>query len=269
MSDIERQEISSPQPDYVSRRIVEYLRLVRGGSRLEELASNNLEAQQELEQLRYEATTDTLTRLPHRGFFFRYLLPALEARGVRKCRCLKTDLANLKDFNRTDIWGDDGGDAVVAATATILKALAEEFGATPIRFHGDTFILVFEGLPGISKVVDAGASYLRQVDREALVQGRVLNQPLKDYSKDPPTGIKLSREGLQGLEAIADGQYADLLLPTRATFTVLTLDLTQGDKQIKAALQAADERCTHKKKLMMAELRKKYPDGFNYLLRKE
>lgn len=268
MNGAERQE-SSPQPDYVSQKVLEYIRLVKGESRLEELAIADLEARQELAELRHEVTADGLTRLPDRRFFFRYLLPGLRAKGLKKCRCLRLDLANLKDFNRTDIWGDDGGDAVVAATSVILKALAEEFSAIPVRFHGDTFMLVFEGLPGVSKVVSGGARHLQQVDGEALIQGKVLGRSLKDYSEDPPGDIRLSRDGLQKLKALADGQYADLLLPVRTTFTILSLDPSQDHKQIKSVLQAADDRCSKKKKIKMRQLKKEYPKGFPHLLRKE
>ena len=290
MRNIERYE-QSPPADYVFGRIVEFVSLAKETNPnalakkdediltkltphlppklAEEVRLHFLMRQKNDKELILAEATDALTQLPDRRFFFRYLLPGLKKKGVNTCFCIRIDLASLKDFNRSEIWGDNGGDAVIAATSNILKELAERFNGVPIRFHGDTFMLVFETRPRkLNKIVSDGVNYFQQVDAEALIRGSVLNKPLIDYSEDPPLQIKLPRSGYQKLLEIADGEYAKILLPVKTAFTTLSLDLTYNNEYIKSALQEADNRCKLKKERLMEQLRERYPKGVHHLLRR-
>lgn len=109
-------------------------------------------------QVEHAADHDYLTGLPNRRYFDRRLADLCEPEGQRNLAILHIDLDNFKSIN--DTYGHAAGDAVLIATAHILRSVAPT-GSFASRVGGDEFILI---LPDFTSV-DAAMALARSLTR--------------------------------------------------------------------------------------------------------
>ena len=111
---------------------------LRSGQRVLELQASLLEAQ---EALRHHATTDHLTGLWNRRIILEQLDHELN-RARRDHGSLSIGMVDLDHFKMVnDTWGHPAGDAVLRATAGMLKACVRQYDGVG-RFGGEEFLLV-------------------------------------------------------------------------------------------------------------------------------
>ncbi|MBC7897353.1 MAG: diguanylate cyclase [Cytophagaceae bacterium] len=114
---------------------------LRSGQRVLELQASLLEAQ---EALVHHATIDHLTGLINR----RMILEQLEHQLNRERRIHGSVSIGLVDIDHfkmvNDTWGHPAGDAVLRATAGMLRASVREYDGVG-RFGGEEFLLVLPG----------------------------------------------------------------------------------------------------------------------------
>jgi diguanylate cyclase (GGDEF)-like protein len=117
--------------------------------------------EQQVRQLRYDASHDALTGLPNRAFLA-VLLERAEQPGtaLREVIAMCFDLDDFKHVN--DRHGHDAGDAVLREVAWRLRCLLRDEDV-PIRLGGDEFLVLVEAVPGDGdRLADAMAARLIQ-----------------------------------------------------------------------------------------------------------
>lgn len=114
---------------------------LRSGQRVLELQASLLEAQ---EALRHHATTDPVTGLWNRRIILEQLDQELN-RVRREHGSVSIGMVDLDHFKMVnDTWGHPAGDAVLRATADMLKAGVREYDGVG-RFGAEEFLLVLPG----------------------------------------------------------------------------------------------------------------------------
>jgi len=129
--------------------------------------------QQNLEQLRVEVLTDSLTGIGNRKLFDLTVLSRVnEANGKGGELCLlMLDIDHFKRFN--DSYGHRVGDKVLRVVANRLKAAAKP-GDLPVRYGGEEFAMI---LPGMT--LDAATIRANQI-REELANQYLRNKATGD-----------------------------------------------------------------------------------------
>jgi diguanylate cyclase (GGDEF)-like protein/PAS domain S-box-containing protein len=142
---------------------------------------------------------DTLTGLPNRRLLMDRLAHQLQlsARSRQHGALLFIDLDNFKDLN--DTLGHDIGDQLLAQVANRLVGCIRE-GDTAARFGGDEFVVMLEGLSGVT---DEAAGQAEAVAEKILLR---LNQPYelmgKQHSSSPSIGIALFSGNSSGVDEL-------------------------------------------------------------------
>ena len=114
---------------------------LRSGQRVLELQAGLLEAH---EALRHHATTDHLTGLWNRRIILEQLDHELN-RVRRDHGSVSVGMVDIDHFKMVnDTWGHAAGDAVLRATADMLKAEVREYDGVG-RYGGEEFLLVLPG----------------------------------------------------------------------------------------------------------------------------
>jgi len=102
-----------------------------------ELVSQSLRQEKDIIQLKTVANTDDLTGLYNRRYIQDYFNDVLKEHGNRGI-LLMIDIDNFKQVN--DYLGHDVGDAILVATAEVLKEICRDQD-TAARIGGDEFVL--------------------------------------------------------------------------------------------------------------------------------
>jgi diguanylate cyclase (GGDEF)-like protein len=128
---------------------------IRGGRLLDRL-------RREVTAREHEALHDSLTGLPNRNLFDRYLEDALAERSVgRLVAVMLMDLDGFKEIN--DTMGHHVGDCVLRELATRLMESVSEHGIVA-RLGGDEFGFVLPHVANVEQVGDIGRTVLAQLD---------------------------------------------------------------------------------------------------------
>ena len=123
------------------------------------------------QQLRYEATHDTLTDLPNRALFLQRLDQAIAGRDPRgRVAVLFLDLDGFKFVN--DSRGHLVGDQVLAAVADRFADTAATNDALLARLAGDEFVVLSFHRDGDLRSLPLAHDLLASLDRPILVEGQ-------------------------------------------------------------------------------------------------
>jgi diguanylate cyclase (GGDEF)-like protein len=115
------------------------------------------------EQLRHQATHDSLTGLPNRSDIFGRLAVALEAGRDTRAGLCYLDLDGFKAVN--DSYGHAAGDELLVTVARRIGETARAYGAHAGRIGGDEFVVVAEASPGITGMIALATGVLGEVNR--------------------------------------------------------------------------------------------------------
>jgi two-component system, sensor histidine kinase LadS len=128
---------------------------------LQQMERDLASREQQVRQLRYDASHDALTGLPNRAFLAVLLERADQAgAALREVVVMCFDLDDFKRVN--DHHGHDAGDAVLREVAWRLRCLLRDEDV-PIRLGGDEFLVLVEAVPGDGdRLADAMAARLIQ-----------------------------------------------------------------------------------------------------------
>ena len=125
------------------------------------------------EQLRHQILHDPLTGLPNRVLFMERLEHALSLanRNPRLNAVLFVDLDDFKVVN--DSLGHEAGDDLLVQVAERLRASVRSED-TVVRFGGDEFGFLLEGVPGASYVIDVAERIIERLHETFVLGGRKL-----------------------------------------------------------------------------------------------
>ncbi len=138
---------------------------IRGGRLLDRL-------RREVTAREHEALHDSLTGLPNRNLFDRFLGDALTERSVgRLVAVMLMDLDGFKEIN--DTMGHHVGDCVLRELATRLMDSVNEHGIVA-RLGGDEFGFVLRNVANIEQVGEIGREVLAQLDQPVTADGMAL-----------------------------------------------------------------------------------------------
>jgi diguanylate cyclase (GGDEF)-like protein len=115
------------------------------------------------DQLRHQATHDSLTGLPNRAAAFGRLAAAVAAGGDNRIGLCYLDLDGFKGIN--DRYGHDAGDELLVRVAGRISGVARAHRALAARIGGDEFIVLAESSPGVRGTVALAAAILVEVSK--------------------------------------------------------------------------------------------------------
>ena len=115
------------------------------------------------DQLRHQATHDSLTGLPNRAAIFGRLAIALEPGRDTSAALCYLDLDGFKAIN--DMYGHEAGDELLVAVARRIGETARRHGALAGRIGGDEFVVLSEVSPGIRGLITLARDILGEVSR--------------------------------------------------------------------------------------------------------
>lgn len=123
-----------------------------------------------LEQHRYEANHDALTKLPNRKYLSEKLPQAISLadRNNRILALLFIDLDSFKPIN--DTYGHKVGDKVLQKIATRLVKLLRT-SDTVCRIGGDEFVIILESATSRQGVKDVAEKIIAQLNKPMLIDG--------------------------------------------------------------------------------------------------
>jgi len=122
------------------------------------------------QQLTYQATHDSLTRLANRLLFEERLKKALD-RPSDGCNCLALLFIDLDDFKGVnDTLGHHVGDQVLIGVADRLRGLCRP-GDTLSRFGGDEFLYLAEDLTAPEEAIWLTEQFLRAFEQPFFISG--------------------------------------------------------------------------------------------------
>lgn len=143
-----------------------------GGERLILASVHDVTERKALEeQLRYQATHDSLTGLPNRTLFLDRLCYALD-RAKRRLNPVAVLFVDLDDFKVVnDSLGHDAGDSLLVAASRRLRSCTRP-GDTVARLGGDEFTVLFEDFLGVEEATGVAQRVADVLKEPFLLEGQ-------------------------------------------------------------------------------------------------
>jgi diguanylate cyclase (GGDEF)-like protein len=143
-----------------------YVRALRDRTLAEQESIRRAELDAQLivsEQLRHQATHDSLTGLPNRAAVLSRLGTALAAGASARVGLCYLDLDGFKTIN--DRHGHAAGDELLVTVADRLREVTRARGALAARIGGDEFMVLAEASPGLTGLIALVGAILDAVGR--------------------------------------------------------------------------------------------------------